>query len=271
MFARLLEETDVALTQTDLDQIEEITAILRRARSVLFITGAGLSADSNLPTYRGVGGLYNDDRTEDGVPIEVALSGHMLQHRADITWRHIRRIEEACRGATFNRGHEVIANLEKTLPRVWVLTQNIDGFHTLAGSRNIIDIHGDLRALACTACSFQTRVVEYSGLAKPVPICPLCSGVIRPEVVLFGEMLPDAKVARLERELREGFDMVFSIGTSSLFPYIVEPVVRARFDGTPTVEINPGTTDISRMVGYKLNAGAAEALDAIWQAFQRCP
>lgn len=259
----------MALTQTDLDQIEEIAAILRRSRSVLFITGAGLSADSNLPTYRGVGGLYNDDRTEDGVPIEVALSGHMLQHRADVTWRHIRRIEEACRGAKFNRGHEVIAALEKALPRVWVLTQNVDGFHTLAGSRNVIDIHGDLRALACTSCAYQTRVEGYSGLAQPVPLCPQCGGVIRPEVVLFGEMLPDAKVARLEHELLAGFDMVFSVGTSSLFPYIVEPVVRARFDGTPTVEINPGTTDISRMVAHKLSAGAAEALDAIWQAYQR--
>ncbi len=261
----------MALTPTDQDQINEIAAIMRRARSALFITGAGLSADSNLPTYRGVGGLYNDDRTEDGVPIEVALSGHMLQQRPEITWRHIRRIEEACRGAVCNRGHEVIAALERALARVWVLTQNVDGFHTQAGSKNVIDIHGDLKALSCTGCAYQVRVTDYGALAQPVPLCPDCGGILRPDVVLFGEMLPSDKVARLEREQANGFDVVFSVGTSSLFPYIVEPMVRARFDGTPTIEINPGTTDISRMVSYKVSAGAAESLDALWRAYEAKP
>lgn len=258
----------MALTADDLEAVKEVAERLKQVRNILFITGAGLSADSNLPTYRGVGGLYNDDRTEDGVPIEVALSGNMLLQRPDVSWRHIARIEEACRGASFNRGHEVIAMMEKAFPRVWVLTQNVDGFHRAAGSKNVIDIHGDIHDIYCTVCPYRETVKDYAHFTELVPKCPDCGGVVRPDVVLFGEMLPHDKFARFSREEGIGFDMVFSIGTSSLFPYIVEPVVRARFSGVHTVEINPGTTDISHMVSYKIGTGAAEALDAIWNQYQ---
>jgi NAD-dependent deacetylase len=86
--------------------------------------------------------------------------------------------------------------------------------------------------------------------------------------VLFGELLPDRKVMQLQRELSFGFDIIFSIGTSSLFPYIVEPVVNAKFMGTPTVEINPANTDLSRMVDHKIALGAAEALQGLWESLE---
>lgn len=240
---------------------------LAAARRVLFITGAGLSADSGLPTYRGVGGLYQDAGTDEGLPIETALSGDMLRTRPANCWKYIHQIELACRGHRPNRAHEVIATLERELPQVVVLTQNVDGFHRAAGSKNVIEIHGDIHRLICTACRRREQVVDYAGLSIP-PSCPACDGLVRPEVVLFGEMLPEAALAALRQELRNGFDLVFSVGTTSLFPYIVEPVLLARSAGHTTVEINPGTTVISAIVDTKIEAGAAVALEAMFQAYR---
>ncbi|MBN1612305.1 MAG: NAD-dependent protein deacylase, partial [Polyangiaceae bacterium] len=113
-------------SESDLDQV---TGWLEVARRVLFITGAGISADSGLPTYRGVGGLYNRGVTEDGMAIEEALSGDVFSSRPEVTWRYLRQIEAACRDATCNRAHNVIALLERGPREIWVLTQNVDGFH----------------------------------------------------------------------------------------------------------------------------------------------
>ena len=245
--------------------IDEVAGFLRTGKSVLFVTGAGLSADSGMPTYRGVGGLYEDIEVEDGLPIEAILSGEMLERRPELTWRYLEQIAEACRGCTFNRGHEVIAAMETRLDRVWTLTQNVDGFHRAAGSTNVIDIHGDLRELMCTTCGWRHHADEVEELEIP-PRCPSCDAIVRPDVVLFGEMLPMDKVARLEAELLRGYDVVFSVGTSSLFPYIVEPVLLAARVGRPTVEINPGRTSISGMVSVHLQMPAAAALDAVWSA-----
>ncbi len=258
----------MALSGEDSTRLQAVAERLAGCRSALFITGAGISADSDLPTYRGVGGLYEGADTDEGMPIEVALSGDMLSSRPEIAWGHISRIEQACRHAVFNRGHEVIALLEQKLERVWVLTQNVDGFHRAAGSRNVIDIHGDVSKLICTRCSWHKETTDYAGLEIP-PSCPDCGALVRPDVVLFGEMLPQTKLATFYYQAELGFDMVFSIGTSSLFPYIVEPVVSARAWGIPTVEINPGTTDLSRMVDYKINGRAAESLDLLWHYLER--
>ncbi|WP_428261922.1 SIR2 family NAD-dependent protein deacylase [Haliangium sp.] len=253
------------LSKSDRDTVAAVAARLARAKSVLFITGAGVSADSGLPTYRGIGGLYNDADTEEGIPIEVALSGMMLESRPEVAWRHVMRIEEACRGARYNRAHEVMAALERHLQRVWVLTQNIDGFHFEAGSRNVIEIHGRLRTLLCTKCDWRDQVADYGGLALP-PMCPRCDALIRPDAVFFGEMLPGHAVAELQTQLARGFDMVFSVGTTSVFPYIAAPVIEARRAGRTTIEINPGQTQVSDIVEYRIRAGAAAALEAIWQA-----
>jgi NAD-dependent deacetylase len=242
--------------------IGEVASHLQRAERVLFITGAGISADSGLPTYRGVGGLYDDVLTDDELPIEVALSGTMLRARPVLTWKYVLEIEKACRGAAPNRGHELIAAIEKQKPETWVLTQNIDGFHRRAGSQNLIEIHGHLLDLQCTLCDWEEEVANFSHLALP-PKCMRCNGPIRPDVVFFGEMLPEEKIEKLYREMERGFDMVFSVGTTSVFPYISEPVLTARRAGVPTVEINPGETDISELGDYRLRMGAAEAMAAL--------
>jgi NAD-dependent deacetylase len=244
--------------------IGQIAKLLKNCKSILFITGAGISADSGLPTYRGIGGLYNDKLTEDGIPVEMALAVETLREQPAVTWKYLSQIEKNCRNAKFNRGHEVIAEMEKRFERVWVLTQNIDGFHHAASSRNIIDIHGDMHKLACMRCGWRGVVKDYSEIDIP-PTCHNCSGIVRPEVVFFGEMLPIDKLAVLERELTRGFDIYFSIGTSSVFPYIRQPIVAAKHLGRLTVEINPEDTEISQLVDIKLRMRAAVALDAIWR------
>lgn len=242
--------------------IEEASEILSSARSVLFVTGAGISAASGIPTYRGIGGLYADKSTDDGLAIEDALSGPMFARNPALVWRYIHEIEQACRGARFNAAHASLARFEARAERVWVLTQNVDGFHRDAGSTNVIDIHGDIHQLRCTACSWSERVADYADLA-PLPRCPDCRSVIRPEVVLFGEALPVDKCEVLERELERGFDVVVSIGTSSLFPYITWPVFLANARGRASIEINPQETSISSVVTVKLAMPAVDALAQI--------
>ena len=246
------------------DTLDGVAECLRAAERVLFITGAGLSADSGLPTYRGFAGLYEDKLTPEGLPIEVVMSGEMLQSRPELTWQYLSEIEKASRGTDFNRGHEAIARFEVQKPDTWVLTQNVDGFHRRAGSQNLIEIHGHLREIYCLECDYKDNVYDFEALDVP-PRCPDCGGPVRPDVVFFGELLPKDKIERLYREVDRGFDMVFSVGTTSVFPYISQPVLKARRAGQPTVEINPGDTEISGLVDYRLEMGAMDSLVALWE------
>ncbi|MCE5252096.1 NAD-dependent deacylase [bacterium] len=252
---------------TDSDRIDRVVDILRSSSRIFFITGAGISADSGLPTYRGIGGLYDNRTTDEGLSIEDALSGDTMELNPALTWKYLAQMEENCRRAKFNRAHEVIAEMERSFEAVWVLTQNIDGFHRAAGSRNVIDIHGDIHGLSCMSCDYRCDVEHYGGLEIP-PRCPECDAYMRPEVVLFGEMLPFDKTGKIEQVWREGFDIVFSVGTTSVFPYIVQPVLLGRRMGIPTVEINPGNTQVSDAVDIKIAGKAAATLDEIWKRYR---
>ncbi|MEC9094114.1 MAG: NAD-dependent protein deacylase [Planctomycetota bacterium] len=232
------------------------------AERILLITGAGISVDSGIPTYRGVTGLYDQAGTEDGIPIEVALSGGMFQRNPDLTWKYLMQIANACRGKKWNRGHQIIVELEENFKEVWVLTQNIDGFHQDAGSRNVIEIHGTMRRLRCTQCGRKRPVTEISPQAIP-PACDVCDGVMRPDVVLFDERLPDDAVQTLEKQLVRGFDGILVVGTSALFPYISNPVQQADRESCLTVEINPAKTDLSNVVDFRLEMGATQGLQLL--------
>ncbi len=254
-------------TTVDRTVIDAIAGVLLRCKRILFITGAGLSADSGLPTYRGIGGLYDHKITDEGLPIEVVLSGEMLARHPEVCWKYIHQIELACRGAQPNRGHEIIAAFQERFERVVVLTQNVDGFHRQAGSREVLEIHGDVHVLRCTRCAWHTRVADYATLTFP-PRCPDCKAIVRPGVVLFGESLPPEPFARLEEEVARGFDAVFLIGTSAMFPYIARPVLLAKSDGKPTIEINPTRTDLTDVVDFRVKATARNALRALWMAYK---
>lgn len=244
------------------EQVREVATILSAAESVLFITGAGLSADSGLPTYRGIGGLYEDKETEEGLPIEVMLSGQMFRRAPEKVWKYIHQIEAACRGAAPNAAHTFITWLAARIPRTVVLTQNVDGLHTAAKNPTVIAIHGDLHDLRCTRCSWTARVSDYAEVAAS-PVCPDCASMVRPEVVMFGEMLPPGAVSRLEMQLQRGFDVVLTVGTTSVFPYIAYPVMNARRKGVPTIEVNPGSSEVSEIVDIRIQAGAAATFEAI--------
>jgi NAD-dependent deacetylase len=241
---------------------DELAGLCAAARRILFITGAGISADSGLQTYRGIGGLYDGNATEEGIAIEDALSAEMMAQRPDITWKYLAQIEANCRGARPNAAHAAIAWLDEANGGVTVLTQNVDGLHRAAGSRDVIEIHGSLHRLGCTGCGLRREVRDYAGMKIP-PACAECGGLVRPEVVLFGEALPLDAVQRVVSILEEGVDLVFSIGTTSVFPYIAEPVVDALRRGVPTVEINPGESRVSEYVDYRLRLGAAQAMAEI--------
>jgi len=274
----IIEQADcrgstLSLSRADERAIDFVINLLRSARRLLFITGAGLSADSGLPTYRGRDGLFSRDgvyradlTTPHGFAIEQALSGPMLAARPEITWHYLLELERSARGGVPNRGHRVIAEMQSYFDAVWTVTQNVDGLHSRAGSRQVLDVHGDLHDLLCAQCDYEVTVPDYAGLALP-PLCPRCQGILRSTVVLFGEQVPEEKLARLWYEFGVGFDVVFSVGTSSLFEYIAAPVELARAAGIATVEINPETTAVTSEVEVKISGGAASVLGLLWERY----
>ncbi|MCQ4296349.1 NAD-dependent protein deacylase [Pseudomonas stutzeri] len=245
--------------------IDKVAQALAAAERILIITGAGLSADSGLPTYRGLGGLYNGE-TEDGLPIEVALSGPTLRSDPALCWKYLAEIGRVCLKAEPNAGHFAIAELQRRKPGAWVLTQNIDGFHGRAGSpvERLIEIHGQLAPLSCVGCG-ETDSRPLPALldgALP-PRCAHCAAVLRPAVVLFEEMLPDAALADLHEQSRIGFDAVLVVGTSASFGYILEPVWRVRHRGGFVAEVNLQATDISPFTDVRLEGRAADVLSQL--------
>lgn len=257
----MTDPSEPPLNEADL---RAVALLLSRAASVLLITGAGVSAESGLPTYRGVGGLYERDLTDEGMPIEVALSGTMFRARPELTWRYLDQVEQACRNAAPSAAHRIMASLDRRMERAWVFTQNVDGLHHAAGSRNVIEIHGNIHRARCETCGHREVVQGTPGPRHWNAPCTRCGRPLRPDVVLFDEALPKDAVATFDREWQRGFDLVMVIGTTSAFPYIAGPIVKAARIGVPTVEINPGATDVSHFVSYRFAATAGRVLQAVY-------
>lgn len=251
-------------------EILKVAQAIERAERILLITGAGLSADSGLPTYRGLGGLYNG-LTAEGLPIEAALSGPMLQRDPALCWKYLAELGKACLGARPNAGHAAIAELQRRKPGCWVLTQNIDGYHRQAGSppERLIEIHGQLAPLYCQSCGAEDPELA-AHLQRPLPPrCAQCGGILRPPVVLFEEMLPEQAIDRLYEQVRKGFEVVLAVGTTASFPYIVEPLAQARRNGGFTAEINPATTDLSGWVDAHIMRGSLDVLPELLSHISR--
>lgn len=256
-------------SQSENSAVAHAARVLASASRVLVFTGAGMSADSGLPTYRGIGGLYDQQATADGVDIEQALSGDMFARDPALTWKYICQIEAACRGARPHVGHIVLARWQRRFRHVCVITQNVDGLHQATGERDVIEMHGHVHRLCCTGCERTTDVTDFSDFGALPPTCYVCGSVLRPAVVLFGEMLPMRAVARYEMALAEGFDALVAIGTSAVFPYIVEPFREAHARGVPTIEINPRETAITHLCDARVRMSAAKALLAVDKAIGR--
>jgi NAD-dependent protein deacetylase/lipoamidase len=241
----------------------ELRERLRSVRSVGAITGAGVSAESGIRTYRGAGGIYEDPA--EGERTVEALSGRTLAIDPDRTWRALAQLARQAHGAKPGPAHYALAAIEHRVERFVLLTQNVDGLHQAAGSRNVIDIHGSLESTFCPRCLMR-RPLGVGQLARleRAPRCPACEAPLRPDAVLFGERLPLDKVARIANELeRDPPDLVLVAGTSALFPYIGGPVEAAARRGRITIEINPEPTELSAIVELTLRGGAGHWLPRI--------
>jgi NAD-dependent deacetylase len=243
--------------------IDAVGVLLTQARSALFITGPALSAESGLVHYRGIPGLQRK-MPSDGKLIESALSPDGLARKPRATWRYLLDADRLVCAARPNRGHEVLVAIERLLARSTIMTVNVDRLHQRAGSRNVIEMHGALHDLLCARCEMSTRHESYSHLPMP-PICAICGSVLRPDMPLFGESLPADPFVRLQAELDLGFDIVFAIGVSTMFPYLARPLLLARQDGIPTVEISQPRTDITDVVDFSFKGSPTKILELIWE------
>ncbi len=246
------------------EQSTQVAELLRDARRVLFITGAGVSAESGVPTFRGATAAFADGLTEEGIPFEEALSGSTFVRAPELSWKYFFRLEESLRGKLPNAAHRAMAALQTPHRDIWVATQNIDGLHQSAGSKHVIELHGNLRRVVCTRCDYRVAKETFERMAA-LPRCPQCGAILRPDAVLYEEMLPVQALERFDSEQEKGFDLVFSVGTTSLFPYVTMPIVVAAQRGIPTVEINPEETPISGVVQFRFSASAGSVLEGLMQ------
>ena len=159
------------------------------------------------------------------------------------------------------RPHRAIAGLERRMPEVSVFTQNVDGLHRKAGSGRVIEVHGNLNERYCTHCGAGLELaICRSGLP---PRCVTCGGVVRPKVVLFGEVLPAGAIDDLLAIISGGLDMLFVIGTSAAFPYIEQPVLWRRARASRPSRSTPVRRASAARVDHRLRCGAADAMSAL--------
>lgn len=237
---------------------------MRGARRVMVLTGAGISAESGLATFRdpltGYWSRFNPDEL-------ASREGFAANPRRVWAWYAQRR--QKMREVQPNAGHYALARLQEIYPEVAIVTQNIDGLHVRAGSRHVIELHGNLSHFRC----FDEDIpVEYTEPAEAGPIlddapdtwpevprCPRCGGLLRPDVVWFGESLPDAQWNQAE-ESALGCDLCLVVGTSAVvYPAAALPTM-ARRSGALLIEVNPEPTDLTRVVALSLRGPAGEML-----------
>ena len=230
--------------------VSEARAAVQGARSVAVLTGAGVSAESGIPTFRSNGGYWQTHRFQDLATIE----GFVRDPKLVWSWYEERRRHIA--SAKPNAGHEALARLEARLPKFTLITQNVDGLHDAAGSKNVIKLHGDIWALRCMECGRER--VDRSELVDLPPYCE-CGGMLRPGVVWFGEMLPDGAIERAGEAVRQA-EVVIVAGTSAQV-YPAAGLIPLAIERRATViEINPDATDFSGDVTFALRRPSAEVL-----------
>ncbi len=231
--------------------IERLAADIRDARRFCCLTGAGVSAESGVPTFRGAGGLWDGQRLE-----EVATPEAFARDPATVwAFYHQRRV--ALRRCSPNPGHRALAELERRRPETVLVTQNIDGLHQRAGSQRVVELHGNIWTVRCTQCAQESTVTDAD--FEGVPSCPACGGLQRPAVVWFGEPLPLQAFQRAEQAAR-GCEVLLLIGTSAkVHPAARLPMV-ARLHGARLVEINPAATPLSAMADVCLPGPAGVIL-----------
>ncbi len=242
--------------------IDEASAAMVRewltaAASVAVLTGAGISAESGIPTFRGPGGLWRTYRAEDLATPQAFARDPQLSWE----WYDWRRANIAT--AQPNAGHLALAELERRVPGFTLITQNVDGLHDRAGSRRIQKIHGDIWTLRCTACGCEWRDPRPS-LPELPPRCG-CGGIPRPGVVWFGEGLPE-DIWTAAVEAARTAELMLVVGTSALVYPAAGLVQLAQLAGAKVVEINVAKTPVSALVDLSWRASASIALPQLLQS-----
>ena len=227
---------------------------LKTTSSIAVLTGAGISAESGLPTFRGPGGLWRKYRAEDlARPETFARDPKMVWE-----WYNWRRSVMA--RAEPNAGHRALVEIEQRFPNFTLITQNVDGLHDRAGSRKILKVHGDIWTVRCCSCE-RERIDRNDSLPEIPPRC-FCGGVERPGVVWFGEPLPRDIWQSAEKAAR-GAELFFVIGTSAVVYPAAGLVGLAKSAGAKVVEINIAETPVSAIVDQSLRGAASEILPSL--------
>lgn len=239
--------------------LEKAADLLWRAKLVCVSTGAGMSAESGVATFRDKDGLWSRFS-----PAELATPEGFARDPKKV-WAWYRARRQQLKVVQPHIGHKLLAEWERRVAELAVVTQNVDGLHHRAGSQNVIELHGRLDVVRCVSCEY--RFIGLEDLGED-PHCPDCGDRLRPGVVWFGEMLP---VGALDRafELAEQCDVLVVIGTSGVVQPAASLADVAKAHGARLIEINPGITPLTELADVSLRAGCGAALQAIDRAWRQ--
>lgn len=232
--------------------IERAAALLGKARHVCVLTGAGISAESGIPTFRdALTGLWSKFRPEDLATPEA------FERDPQFVWKWYEWRRELIRRAEPNAGHRALAELARRVPRLTLVTQNVDGLHQRAGSTSVLEYHGNILRDRCTV---EQVIADRSADAPAgLPRCAACGGLLRPDVVWFGEMIPRDALLQADAAA-EDCDAFLSIGTSSLVYPAAGLAETALRRGVPVIEVNPNDTDLTPHADIALRGPAGIVL-----------
>jgi len=247
-------------SKNGLDLPQTLVAALKTARSVTVLTGSGISEESGIPTFRDAQtGLWSLYKPEDlATPTAFRTNPHLVWQ-----WYNWRR--ELIRLAVPNPGHLALAAIETNFPDqgFTLITQNVDGLHQQAGSRNIIELHGNIMRDRCTECNAISMAGSVSKVPEmDLPKCQICNGRLRPDVVWFGENLAHDALQQAWM-VSENCDFFFSIGTSAVVQPAASLPIIAKENGATVIEINPSSTPLSRVAHLSIKGQAGEILPSL--------
>jgi len=235
---------------------DAIVERLKQARVYTILTGAGISAESGIPTFRGENGLWKNLSPHELASIEAFYRNTAIVNE---WYRHRRDIIEKC---TPNAGHYALTEMSKYLPTFYLITQNVDGLHQRAGVSDVIELHGNIMQNYCIRCGTRYNVQQfdeiYEHASRHIPRCD-CGGVIRPDVVWFGEALP-AEALERAFQAAENAEVFLSIGTSAQVRPASDLPLIAKKHGAFFIEININATMLSSSADLLLQGPSGEIL-----------